>query len=99
MLWLAYSFHKLRQPKLRTAIREHSGLTPNHPQPNALLPVRYSARWSFINKWEPQAQHDDRPPMSGFVEPRNEATPSGWRAFARQSHQLMYKKWSQDRHD
>ena len=99
MLWVAYSYHKRHQSKLSTALRVQSGSTANRPQPNALLPFPHSARWSFINEWQVQAQRDDRQPMSGFVESRSEATPSVRRAFARQRHQLMYKKWSQDRHD
>ena len=99
MLWLAYSNHKRRQSNLRNAVRDQSGSTPNRPEQNALLPLPYSARWSFINEWQVQPQHDDRPPMSGSVESRSHATPSEARAFSRQRHQLMYKKWSQERHD
>jgi hypothetical protein len=92
MLWLAYSY-KRRQSKLRTVVRLQSGFTPNIPQPNALLPLPHSVRWSFIDEWHVQAQHDDRPLMIGFVELRSEAAPSVQRPFARQRHRLMYKKW------
>jgi len=47
MLWVAYSYHKRRQSKLRTAVRVQSGPTPNHPQPNA----------SLYKKWS-QERHD-----------------------------------------
>lgn len=56
------------------------------------------SRWSFINEWHVNAQEDDRPPMTSVVSD-GAGRPSARRAFARQSHQLKYKKWSQARHD
>lgn len=54
-------------------------------------------RWSLANPWLVK-QPDDRTPMEGSV--RNSGqTPSGQRSFARRTHQLMFKKWSQARHD
>jgi hypothetical protein len=50
------------------------------------------------NLWLAEGQADDRSPMNGSV--AQSARPaSGQRAFARSSHQLMFKKWSQGRHD
>jgi hypothetical protein len=95
MLWLAYSYHKRGQSKLHAAVVGPSVSTPTRP----LTPPPDSARWSFINTWEVQPQQDDRPPMNGSVPPRSGAIPTVLRAFARQRHQLMYKKWSKDRHD
>jgi hypothetical protein len=57
-----------------------------------------ATRWSFINRWRVDDQADDRTPMSGAVAVSSGA-PSAYRSFARRSHQLMYKKWSKDRHD
>lgn len=55
-------------------------------------------RWALANAWLSDGQADDRTPMDGSVIDRDE-TASGQRAFARQTHQLMFKKWSQARHD
>jgi hypothetical protein len=55
-------------------------------------------RWALANAWLAEGQADDRTPMDGSVRDSGE-TPSGQRAFARRTHQLMFKKWSQARHD
>ena len=55
-------------------------------------------RWALLNPWLSEGQPDDRSPMNGSVKESGE-TPSGQRAFARRSHQGMFKKWSQARHD
>ena len=55
-------------------------------------------RWSLGNAWLSEGQADDRMPMDGSVQDRGE-TPPGQRSFARRTHQLMFKKWSQARHD
>ena len=55
-------------------------------------------RWALANPWLSEGQADDRTPMNGAVE-KGDRTHSSHRAFARRSHQLMYKKWSQARHD
>jgi hypothetical protein len=54
--------------------------------------------WALANSWLSEGQADDRRPMNGSVADSGR-TPSGQRAFARRSHQLMFKKWSQTRHD
>lgn len=56
------------------------------------------ARWAIANSWLSEGQADDRIPMNGSVEDEDR-TPAEHRAFARRSHQLMFKKWSQARHD
>ena len=55
-------------------------------------------RWALANAWLTEGQADDRTPMDGSVADSGE-TASGQRAFARRTHQLMFKKWSQARHD
>jgi len=55
-------------------------------------------RWELANPWLAEGQADDRTPMNGSVRDTGE-TPSVQRAFARRSHQAMFKKWSQARHD
>jgi hypothetical protein len=54
--------------------------------------------WAQLNPWLAEGQADDRTPMDGSVKD-SPGTPSAQRAFARRSHQLMFKKWSQTRHD
>ena len=54
--------------------------------------------WALANPWLTEGQADDRIPMNGSVT-GNSRTPSAQRAFARRSHQLIFKKWSQERHD
>lgn len=63
----------------------------------ALLPAFDTRRWALANSWLVR-QPDDRTPMDGSVRDSGQ-TPSGQRSFARRTHQLMFKKWSQDRHD
>jgi len=55
-------------------------------------------RWSLANPWLSEGQADDKTPMNGSVA-NSDRTPSAHRAFARRSHQLMFKKWSQARRD
>jgi hypothetical protein len=55
-------------------------------------------RWVLANPWLSEGQSDDRTPMDGTVE-KSDRTRSSLRAFARRSHQLMFKKWSQARRD
>ena len=55
-------------------------------------------RWALANAWLSEGGRDDRLPMDGAVKDDG-GTPSGQRAIARQTHQLMFKKWSQERHD
>lgn len=76
-------------------------LTPTGPR---LTPLRIKApstfdagRWARANPWLVK-QPDDRTPMDGSVKDSGQ-TPSGQRSFARRTHQLMFKKWSQERHD
>jgi hypothetical protein len=57
-----------------------------------------SARWAQLNHWLVEGQADDRTPMNGSVK-NSGGTPSVQRSFARRSHQAMFKKWSQTRHD
>ena len=66
---------------------------------NPPAPVPFDAeRWALANAWLSEGQANDRVPMDGSVSNSGD-TPSGQRAFARQTHQLMFKKWSQERHD
>jgi hypothetical protein len=55
-------------------------------------------RWAQRNQWLSEGQADDRIPMNGSVKDSG-GIPSVQRSFARRSHQAMFKKWSQARHD
>ena len=55
-------------------------------------------RWAQLNPWLSGGQADDRTPMNGSVK-NSGGTPSVQRSFARRSHQAMFKKWSQARHE
>lgn len=57
-----------------------------------------ATRWALANPWLAEGQADDRTPMDGSVR-HSSGTPSVQRSFARRSHQSMFKKWSQARHD
>jgi hypothetical protein len=69
----------------------HSAKTPAPPQFDA-------GRWALANPWLSEGQADDRLPMDSAVIDIG-VTPSEQRSFARRTHQLMFKKWSQARHD
>ena len=83
-------------------------MTPTGPLPialggNAFIndpgSVPFDARrWAAANAWLSEGQADDRMPMDGSVIASGE-TGSGQRALARRTHQLMFKTWSQARHD
>ena len=65
--------------------------------PRARVPFD-AERWALANAWLSEGQADDRLPMDRSVRDSGE-TPPGQRAFARRTHQLMFMKWSQERHD
>ena len=68
-------------------------------RPDRVSSLAKSAHYPFINEQQLEGQRDDRQPMNGVVASIRESGTSSARAFARQSHQLMYKKWSQERRD
>jgi hypothetical protein len=72
-------------------------LTPNIPAISPTLATFVRIRQP-TSQWLTEGQSDDRTPENGSVA-RSERPPSAQRAFARASHQLMFKKWSQARHD
>jgi hypothetical protein len=55
-------------------------------------------RWALLNPWLSEGQPDDRTPMNGSVKDSG-GTHTVQRSFARRTHQAMFKKWSQARHD
>jgi hypothetical protein len=68
-------------------------------KPNVVTDLQFdSVRFAQLNPWLAGGQADDRIPMNGSVKDSG-GTPSAQRAFARRSHQTMFKKWSQARQD
>jgi hypothetical protein len=55
-------------------------------------------QWEKLNPWLFEGQADDRMPMLGAAGDSNVSL-SVRRSTARRTHQMMYKKWSQARHD
>lgn len=81
-------------------------MTPTGPLLSAIAPDPLNSpglapfnakRWALANPWLVK-QPDDRTPVDGSVRDIG-GTPSEQRSFARRTHQLMFKKWSQERHD
>ncbi|HET6891466.1 MAG TPA: hypothetical protein VFH31_10220, partial [Pyrinomonadaceae bacterium] len=70
-----------------------------NPSNNSVTSPPFDAiRWGWLNPWLSEGQADDRLPMNGSVADSG-GSASAQRAFARRSHQIMFKKWSQARHD
>ena len=96
-----YFFNRHENNKWSKVVMTPTGplLTPrtiNRATLTALAPFD-PRRWALANSWLVK-QPDDRTPMDGSVRDSGQ-TPSGQRSFARRTHQLMFKKWSQERHD
>jgi len=71
----------------------------NNSKTNSTIQAEFDPLvWAQQNPWLSEGHPDDRRPMNSSVEKRG-GTPSAKRAFARRSHQVMFKKWSQARHD
>ena len=66
----------------------------NSPKQAKFDPIRFAQ----LNPWLSEGQPDDRRPMNGSVK-ESGGVPSVQRSLARRSHQAMFKKWSQARHD
>jgi hypothetical protein len=75
-------------------VMQKTNAETNSPPQAEFDPVR----WAQLNPWLSEGQADDRIPMNGSVKDAG-GTPSVQRAFARKSHQAMFKKWSQARRD
>lgn len=71
-----------------SGIQSDNRVTPTPPD---------AIRWPRVNLWLSEGQADDRTPMNGAVV-ANGGSEAEQRSFARRSHQIMFKKWSQARH-
>ena len=86
-----YKWSKVEMTPAGPPLRLHDLNPPNSPAFD-------STRLAGTRLWLPEGSNDDRMPMDGSV-PDSGQTPPGQRSFARRTHQLMFKKWSQARHD
>jgi hypothetical protein len=88
---------KRRSQATAPSIPEPSpGLNGNRARSTA--PRFDATKWLLANPWLAEGQADDRNPMNGAVSATS-GTPAEQRSFARRTHQKMFKKWSQARHD
>ncbi len=71
----------------------------DYPIARSLGPAPSDAiRWAQLNPWLSEGQADDRRPMRG-TDGVSSGSLSARRSSTRRTHQEMYKKWSQGRHD
>ena len=73
-------------------------LSSNSDKAAGNAPPFDATKWALNNPWLVEGQADDRNPMNGAVAVTS-GTPAEQRSFARRTHQEMFKKWSQARHD
>lgn len=93
-------YFKWNQSQVKMVPLESSpAIATGNRRPNAPAPNRFDAiHWAQINSWQVEAQTNDRKQMNASV-PVGIGSASSRRAGARQMHQVMYKQWSQERHD
>ena len=98
MAWMIYKYYSHnKQVMLAMPANRSQASVPNVRRPYRVPSLPKSAHYPFINEQQLEGQRDDRRPMSGVVAAIRESGTASARAFARRSHQLMYKKWSQER--
>lgn len=98
---MAYFWSRYKTDKWARVDRTPTGKLLTASAPKTLNSANWpfdAKRWALANSWLAEGQADDRLPMDGSVADSGE-TPSGQRASARRTHQFMFKKWSQARHD
>jgi hypothetical protein len=70
-----------------------------NPNADSPTPDHFNAiSWKQHNEWCVEGQADDRRPMNGSVG-ASLGSASAQRSAARLTHQVMYRKWSRERHD
>lgn len=88
-----------RSQALKAPLGRAIAATGDYPAANSPAPVPLDAiRWAQLNPWLSEGQADDRRPMLG-TDGDKSGSLSARRSSTRRSHQVMYKKWSQARHD
>lgn len=101
---MIFSFFKRqwRNGRKKATVDSLSGLSPtsssNREAGNEPLPRFDPIKWARANPWLVEGQADDRLPVNGAVT-ASDGTAAEQRSLARRTHQAMFKKWSQARHD
>ena len=96
MVWMIYKHYKRQE--LIPVVAGHRSHSPAAAR-RIKASMGESAPYMTINDRLLDGQSDDRRPMNGAVATHNEMDASSGRSFARRTHQLMYKRWSQERRD
>ena len=89
-----------RNRRSKAAVRSSSEQSPagSEMAGNESKPRFDPIKFAQANPWLAEGQADDRIPVNGVV-PASDGSPAEKRSLARRTHQLMFKKWSQARHD
>ena len=89
-----------RNQRSNAAVRSTSEQSPagREMAGNESKPRFDPIKFAQANPWLVEGQADDRLPVNGVV-PASDGSPAEKRSLARRTHQLMFKKWSQARHD
>jgi hypothetical protein len=96
MAWLIYKHY--RQQAIPAVAGQRSVISStNSRRPNRTSSFPESAHHPLMNERLMEGQRDDRQQMDGSVAADAEIGIASVRAFARRSHQLMFKRWSQER--
>ena len=97
-VWMIYKYYSRNKQMMLAMAATRSQPSVTNARGLDLAPlIKQSAHYPFVNERQLEGQSDDRQPMNGVVAAIRETGSSSARAFARRSHQLMYKKWSQER--
>jgi hypothetical protein len=96
---MMFSFFQNKLRKGRSRATAPSIPEPSHANKAAgNAPPFDATKWALDNPWLVEGQADDRNLMNGAV-PVTSGTLGELRSYARRTHQEMFKKWSQARHD
>lgn len=101
---MIFSFFKQRGRKgqVKATVDSLAALSPNsssnNEAGNETSPRFDPIKWARANPWLVEGQPDDRLPVNGAVA-ASDGTAAEQRSLARRTHQAMFKKWSQARHD
>jgi hypothetical protein len=97
IVWVTFYWRsRTRLSTVRVGPPQRSDVPPNTDLAVGVVSTSHeAAHWAFINDWHVTGQRDDRKAMNGSVAVTS-GSRSAHRAFARRSHQLNYKQWSQE---
>lgn len=93
MAWLIYKHYRHRRTPAVVGHRPDISIR----RPNRSSSIPELTHYPQMNERLSEGQRDDRQQMNGSVAADVEIGTASGRAFARRSHQLMFKRWSQER--